>query len=167
MTAAPFAAADAVLAFLMVAALYTDLTTQRIPNALTFGTMALGLAISATTVTWWWGFAGMFLAFALMFPGYAFAGAVRAGDGKLLMAVGALLGWQDALEACALTYVLNLPFGLAVLAYKGRLKNLPKVLKAKLAKSRDDSLPEPEVTVVAFAPVIVVATIIARLMEFF
>ncbi len=165
MSAAPISAADLALAFLLAAALYTDLKTQRIPNALTFGTMVLGLAISAAAHTWWWGLAGAALAFALMFPGYAFFGAVRAGDGKLLMAVGALLGWHEALEACLLTYALNIPFGLAILLYTGRLKNLPKVLAARLAKSRGADVPEPDVTVVAFAPVIVAATLIARFVE--
>lgn len=163
MTSLPISPTDAILVVLLLTAVYTDLTTQRIPNALTFGVMALGIAVNIAAISWWWGLAGVLVAFVMMFPGYAFFGAVKAGDAKLLMAVGALLGWENAVEACLLTYILNLPFGIAVLAYKGRLGNFVKVLKA--TANRTPAEEAPEATVVAFAPVIAVATIIARLME--
>jgi len=163
----PISPADLILAVLLMTALYTDLTSERIPNALTFGVMALGIVVSAVSVSWWWGLAGIAVAFLMMFPGFAFFGAVKAGDGKLLMAVGSLLGWHDVVEACLLTYILNLPYGLAVLIYKGRLGNFFTVLKTRFNKIRGQDLPEPDATYVVFAPVIVVATLIARFLEVF
>jgi len=167
LSGAPIAPSDLILAVLLMTALYTDLTREKIPNNLTFGVMALGLVVSGVTVTWWWGLAGILAAFGLMFPGFAFFGAVKAGDGKLLMAVGSLLGWSDVVEACLLTYILNLPYGLAILIFKGRLGNFFTVLKARFNKVRGADAPEPEVTTVVFAPVIVVATLIARFFEVF
>ncbi len=153
---------------LLAAAIFTDVRSARIPNLLTFGGMLLGLAFNFTQPTpAWWSIAGIGLAFALMFPGYLFFGAVKAGDAKLLMAVGAFLGPTDILEACLLTYILNIPFGLFVLAVKGRLGNIPKVLRAASARSRGEEVDAPEATVVIFAPVVAAAVVIARLVVLF
>ena len=54
-----------------------------------------------------------------------------------------------------------------MLLYKGRLGNFVTVLKARFNKVRGSDAPEPEATTVIFAPVIVVATLIARFLEVF
>ncbi|MCP4810815.1 MAG: prepilin peptidase [Proteobacteria bacterium] len=154
---------------LMGVALYTDLTTMRVPNKLTFGGMALGLVWTVITVDpRWFGAAGIALAFACMFPAFAAGKTIRAGDAKLLMAVGAFWGPYEIFETCAWTYILSLPFGLIVLAYRGRLGNILPALKAGFRKvtgkqSKDD--PEPELTKVAFVPCIVIAALVARFTE--
>ena len=79
--------------------MYTDGRWLRIPNAVTYPAMVIGIAFGAIE-----GFPGglfvggfvdrvaaLFLAFAFSYPFYA-AGGLKAGDAKLLMAVGALRG---------------------------------------------------------------------------
>jgi len=151
------------ISVMAIVSLYTDLSTQRVPNLLTFGGMALGVAWGLSQGSWLASLGGIGVAFACMFPGWMFARAVRAGDAKLLMAFGALLGPEDIFRACALTYVLNLPFGLVVLAAKGRLGNIPRVIRASYGKVTGQAVvAEPmEVTVVPFVPVVVAATLLA------
>ena len=150
-------------------ALYTDLTTMRVPNKLTFGGMALGLGWTVAMVDpRWTGIAGIALAFALMFPAFAAGKTVRAGDAKLLMAVGAFWGPGEIFEACMWTYILALPWGLAVLAYNGKLNNIVPALKTGWKKATGkfkEGDPEPELTVRAFVPVIVFAAVTARFTE--
>src|SRR5438105_11026120 len=79
--------------------MYTDYRWLRIPNVVTYPAMLVGLALSAFE-----GVPGVFfvsgpidhvaaivLAFALAYPFYV-AGGLKAGDAKLLMAIGAVRG---------------------------------------------------------------------------
>lgn len=73
-----------------------DVWSRRIPNWMTFGTLLGGVLINV----WLYGFGGAIIALAgaglglaLLLPFYA-AGAMGAGDVKLLAAVGALVGPQ-------------------------------------------------------------------------
>src|SRR5258708_5402259 len=79
--------------------MYTDFRWLRIPNVFTYPTMVIGLALGAVE-----GFPGglftgglvdhvaaLVLAFAIAYPFYA-AGGLKAGDAKLLMAIGAVRG---------------------------------------------------------------------------
>lgn len=73
---------------------FIDLRTRRVPNVLTLGLAAVGIAcaaggISGLTLTA--SILGLALGLGLMLPGYVF-GATGAGDVKLLAAAGALLG---------------------------------------------------------------------------
>ena len=151
----PLGPRDAALAVLLVAACATDLRARRIPNVLTLPAMALGAGVAPLyDVQWWQGLAGIGIAFVAAFPAWRFGGALRAGDVKLLMAAGSLVGWQIALRATLFSYALAVPFGLLVLAYRGRLGNLWRFWV------RGE---RTEVTLVAFAPVIVAAVLLARL----
>jgi Flp pilus assembly protein protease CpaA len=105
-------------------------------------------------MAWWQGVAGVAVALLLAFPGWRFGGAMRAGDVKLLLAAGGLLGLQGSIRAVAFVYVLALPFGIAVLAVRGRLSRL----WAFWVRGERD-----EPTKVAFAPVIALAVLLARL----
>jgi Flp pilus assembly protein protease CpaA len=151
----PLGPRDAALAVLLVAACATDLRARRIPNVLTLPAMALGAGVAPLyDAQWWQGIAGILVAFAAAFPGWRFGGAMRAGDVKLLMAAGSFVGWETALRASLFSYALALPFGLLVLAVRGRLGNLWRFwVKGE----------RQEVTLVAFAPVIVAAVTLARL----
>lgn len=163
MTIAP---ADVAVALVCLVALVTDLRKQKIPNALTFPAMGLGILWNILAGDPWVGIVGVGVAFLLMFPGFLLGGAIRAGDAKLLMAIGAFYGGGEAFRACLLVYILNLPFGLAVLAIKGRLKNLVPAIKAGFQKALGQKPEEPtELTVVAFSPVIVVALLVTRLTD--
>jgi prepilin peptidase CpaA len=88
-----------VLAVLLVTVMYTDLRFLRIPNVITYPTMLVGLVLGVFEAfpggLFSAGFidhlAALVLAFALSYPFYA-AGGLKAGDAKLLMAIGAMRG---------------------------------------------------------------------------
>ena len=82
----------------------TDWRWRRIPNAVTYPTMLAGLLLGVLESTGRAGFpgsifsgglidhvAGLAIGFLVSYPFYA-AGGLKAGDGKFLMAVGALKG---------------------------------------------------------------------------
>jgi prepilin peptidase CpaA len=88
-----------VLVVLFLVVMYTDGRWLRIPNAVTYPTMLLGLVLGALEAFPGSLFgsglvdhvAALILAFALSYPFYA-AGGLKAGDAKLLMAIGAVRG---------------------------------------------------------------------------
>lgn len=113
-----------------------DLLTKKIPNWITFTGAALGL------IAQFWllglpglldGFLGLGLGFALYFPIYAF-GYMGAGDVKLLMAVGAWLGWHGCFQVAAGAVVIGAIFALGEIIYRGRfiavVKNTFSFLRA-------------------------------------
>jgi prepilin peptidase CpaA len=113
-----------------------DLLTKKIPNWITFPSMALGLAAQA----WVLGGAGLLdgglgllLGFALFFPMHAF-GYMGAGDVKLLMAVGAWLGWRACFQVALLAVLIGASYALAEIIWRGRLlavvKNTYQFLRA-------------------------------------
>lgn len=146
----------------LAGATLTDLRTGRIPNALTFPMMALGMAMTGVTTDWWlFGVAGCAAAFALHFPLWSL-GIERGGDAKLVMGIGACLGWRTMLEASLWLAVLYLPLGLMLLAAQGRLGNLVATGRWWVAKSRGtDPGPKPEPTWLRTAPVIAVGGVLA------
>ena len=87
------------LVALFVSVMYTDFRWLRIPNAITYPTMLVGLVLGAFEALPGGLFLGglvdhvaaLVLAFALSYPFYA-AGGLKAGDAKLLMAIGAVRG---------------------------------------------------------------------------
>lgn len=84
---------------LLLAVMYTDWRYLRIPNAFTYPAMLIGLVLGAFEGLPGDLFvggladhiAGLVLAFAISYPFYAARG-LKAGDAKLLMAIGALRG---------------------------------------------------------------------------
>ncbi len=89
---------NGLLVLFLVTVMVTDLRSHRIPNAVTYPTIVLGLVLSALAGTgevFRSGFldhlAAVVLGFLLLYPFYA-AGGLKAGDVKLLMSVGALRG---------------------------------------------------------------------------
>ncbi len=90
-------------------AAYRDLRHRRIPNAITFPAVVVALCLHGATHSGQGlllSLAGAVVAAALLLPGYAM-GFTGAGDVKLLAAVGAFLGWPDALFAGLLSLVLG------------------------------------------------------------
>jgi prepilin peptidase CpaA len=97
------------LAALLITIMYTDWRFLRIPNAFTYPAMLAGVVLGALE-----GVPGapfthglvdhvgaLILAFAIAYPFYA-AGGLKAGDAKLLMAIGALRGINFLLYAAVL-----------------------------------------------------------------
>ena len=105
---------DLVLAVFVVTIIVTDWRWRRIPNVVTYPTMLVGLVLGAVESAGPAGFpggvfapvhggildhvVGLAVGFLVAYPFYA-GGGLKAGDGKFLMAVGALLGTLFLLQA--------------------------------------------------------------------
>jgi prepilin peptidase CpaA len=131
------------VAFLAVV-IYTDARWTRIPNVITYPTMLAGLVFGVFE-----GFPGTFfqsgfidhlaamiLAFALCYPFYAFGG-LKAGDAKLLMAIGAMRGTGFLLASALYGALLSGIFALFVIAFRmmrpapdGGPNSMGKVMKS-------------------------------------
>jgi prepilin peptidase CpaA len=104
----------AIVAVTTIAAI-VDLQTRRVPNWLTFGTAALGIAMAVTHldgVGVAGAFEGLLVGLLLMLPGHVI-GRTGAGDVKLLAALGTLLGPRSI--AMAFFYTAIAGGGIAVL----------------------------------------------------
>jgi prepilin peptidase CpaA len=90
---------DAILVAFVAAVIYMDWRYHRIPNAFTYPAMVLGLVLGAFEGLPGAAFAsgladhlaGLVVGFLIAYPFYAMGG-LKAGDGKYLMAVGAMRG---------------------------------------------------------------------------
>ena len=90
---------DVILVAFVVAVVYTDWRYRRIPNAFTYPVMAAGLVLGALEGVpgelmakgLFDHVAGLVVGFLVAYPFYA-GGGLKAGDGKFLMAVGAVKG---------------------------------------------------------------------------
>jgi len=105
---------DLVLVVFVVTIIVTDWRWRRIPNAVTYPTMLVGLVLGAVESAGPAGFpggvfapvhggiidhvVGLAVGFLVAYPFYA-GGGLKAGDGKFLMAVGAVMGTLFLLQA--------------------------------------------------------------------
>ena len=107
----------------LVGAIY-DLRFRRIPNWLSVSALVAALAYRAYWGGWTElrsGLAGFGLAFGVYFLFYLIR-TMRAGDVKLMAAVGAISGYPNWYPLFILTSVLGGIVALIVVVYKGRLK---------------------------------------------
>jgi prepilin peptidase CpaA len=114
---------NAILVAFVAAIVYTDWRWRRIPNFLTYPVMALGLLLGAAEAVPGEPFvrglldhvAGLVVGFLVAYPFYA-AGGLKAGDGKYLMAVGAMRGLGLLLYGAVYGAVIGGVIALGVIA---------------------------------------------------
>ena len=143
---------DVALVLLMVIACWTDIRTRRIKNWLTFPTMLLGIALALAGPAWWSGLVGAAACLLVCLPLWRIGPVLSAGDVKMLMAAGALLGPGDGLRAVLWTLVCGLPAGILALAVQRKLRSVPDVLRGTAPP-----------TMLWHAPVVSAGILIARL----
>jgi prepilin peptidase CpaA len=100
-----------------------DLSSRRIPNALSFAMAATGLGLAAygvTGITVGASLLGCVLGLIMMLPGHVL-GATGAGDVKLFAASGTILGGGRVLEAFFFVAIAGGIFALATAWQRGRL----------------------------------------------
>ncbi len=111
----------AVLGFILLYAVYTDVRYGVIRNLLTFPALAAGVVWSGFDGSVWWdGLAGALLGIGFFYPLWyldKFAG----GDAKLMGVVGAFGGLRFAFWSIAFTLAAGALFSLLVLLLQGRL----------------------------------------------
>jgi len=143
----------------LAAASYTDLKDGKIPNALTFPVIALGLVMNGTSGNWAFGLYGLLAATIIHFSVFAL-GIQRGGDAKLFMAVGACIGHSEIIDATAWYAIVYAPVGFLQLIIKGKLGNLVDTIKWSMAKARSmDAGEKPEPTMLRTAPIIAAAVV--------
>jgi prepilin peptidase CpaA len=114
---------DAILVAFVVAIVYTDWRWRRIPNLLTYPVMLAGLLLGALEgfpgAPFGGGFldhlSGLVIGFLVAYPFYA-AGGLKAGDGKYLMAVGAIRGMGLLLSGAVYGALIGGVIALGVIA---------------------------------------------------
>lgn len=122
------------LCTLLALAVWNDLRTRRIPNALVFGGAVLGVALNCLYpdgaglfvapqggIGFAWSLAGLATGLALLVPMYAMR-ALGAGDVKLMAMVGAFVGPWATVVSVLLTLLAGGVLALAVAAWHGRLR---------------------------------------------
>jgi Flp pilus assembly protein protease CpaA len=122
---------DAIALTGLAVAFVTDVTSWRIPNWLVLMMMAAGFAYNVATGHYLVPILGFAVAFAIHFPLWILK-VEKAGDSKLYMGLGAIVGWQLVVETTLYKFVLHIPFGLAILWATGNLRNLPVVTRYAL-----------------------------------
>jgi prepilin peptidase CpaA len=113
----------AVVAVTMAAAV-VDLRTRRVPNWLTFGTAALGIAMATAHlngVSVAGAFEGLLVGLLLMLPGHVI-GKTGAGDVKLLAALGTLLGPRSIVMAFLYSAIAGGGLAVLVAMWRRRLR---------------------------------------------
>jgi prepilin peptidase CpaA len=145
-----------------------DLWMRRVPNPLTIGIAALGIALAATRVNnigVLSALAGFAVGLALMLPGH-FIGATGAGDVKLLAALGTLLGPSRIGWAFLYTAIAG---GVIAVVIAIRRRRLDETLEraATLVYTGGGNVAEIEAASndnrFAYAPAIAIGSIVAAL----
>ncbi len=139
-----------VLAVLLLAAVWTDLASRRIPNQLVYAGVAGGLACQAVLPSGegvWVGLQGMGLGLLFFLPLYALR-AMGAGDVKLMAMVGAFLGSQHVVGAVLATLVAGGVMAVVMTirhrAFRRLIDNLRLMLTGSMVRMASGRLPVPE-----------------------
>ena len=172
---------ELVLLIGLLIACWTDVRTGLIPNQLTLSLMGAGILIHTIEGNIWTPWLGLGSAFVIHYILWLLK-VEKGGDAKLMMGLGALVGWQVLVEATWWCAVVYLPVGVILLAVTGKLKNVwytlkwwlhealerlsdaPRAMAAtSLHKLRIDmtDVQKPTPTMLRSAPVITAAAILA------
>lgn len=114
--------ADATLVIILVIAVYFDLKSRRIPNALVIAGLALSFGLRMFCVGdqfQLWGL-GLLIGFGMFFPLYVLR-AMGAGDVKLMAMTGAFLGPHSAFAAVLMTLLAGGLLSMTVALCNGAL----------------------------------------------
>ncbi len=163
MNLAPLSVPEIALAIGLGIACYTDLTRWKIPNVLNLALVVVGIVLHVALGQWKVALFGFSSAFTLHFLLWQL-GVVKGGDAKLMIGLGALVGWSDMLETTLWQFVLLIPVGLSFLLAKGRLHHaIATFLRTRAGETTADD----KLTYMPFAPVITAGWIAARLTDWF
>ncbi|ACV63287.1 peptidase A24A prepilin type IV [Desulfofarcimen acetoxidans DSM 771] len=149
---------------------YTDLKYRIIKNNVSFGLIVAGLVYN---IFFGYGYIfsllGIVSGFVLFLLPYIITG-MGAGDVKLIMGVGAVLGWQYAIYIGMLSSILSALHSIAVNAKKGKISELFKsTFKYQLnyaivkVQIKDYSRETTEGTTLPYAVSILISTILVLL----
>jgi prepilin peptidase CpaA len=145
-----------------------DLRTRRVPNPLTMGLAATGIAFAACGVgglSLAASLEGLALGLALMLPGHLL-GATGAGDVKLFAAAGAFIGPAHMVSAFLYTALAGGGLALAVALWRNRVRQTLGDT-ARLIATAGASAPSIESPIennrFAYAPAIAVGTMLVAL----
>jgi len=108
---------------LAISIAYMDVRYRRIPNKLVFATVIAGLTLNALFGGWHGlgaSFAGLLLAFGLMFFFHAF-GTMGAGDVKLFAAVGSIVGISHVLPTLIVVTLTGGALAICKMVYARRV----------------------------------------------
>lgn len=139
-----------VLTVFLLAAVYTDLATRKIPNRLAY--TGLGLAILCQTVLssgegLWVSLQGMGVGLAMFLPLY-FLRAMGAGDVKLMAMVGAFVGPQLIIGATLITLIVGGVMAVMATLMKREfwrlVENLKVMFLGSMGKLASGQLPVPD-----------------------
>lgn len=119
---------EALAVAMVLLATVTDLLEHKIYNVLTFPMILVGILGHLVGGTWWEGAAATAAVGAPFLLLYNL-NVLKAGDVKLLMAVGALLGLKAGGMAALCSVIAWAPIGVVVLLVNGRFANLRNVFR--------------------------------------
>ena len=114
-----------VLLGLLLAATLSDLSRHKIPNLVSLGGIGIGLilqVLDAGSSGLLIGLGGIAICFAIFIVPYAMK-VMAAGDVKLMMKVGAFIGWAHALEVAFIVIMVGGVMGLGFIAVRGGLSD--------------------------------------------
>lgn len=158
---------EGVMLAAIVAAAVSDWRTGKIPNELTLGLWAAALLLQLLFGDIQAAVIGLAITFALHFSMWRL-GVARGGDAKLMIGIGAFVGWSEMLEITAWQYILMVPFGLVTLWAKGRLSGLISHYLWLMEKAKGgDPGPRPEATEMILGPHILASVVVARATTWF
>lgn len=121
----------AVLTPFLVVGCYTDINYRRIPNYITFGLIVAGLAINAVAGPGLlFSASGILTGLILFMLPFLFCG-MGAGDVKLMMGVGAVVGGQTSLYIGMLSSGIAAAYAMVLFAKNGKLKELFNFTKSQ------------------------------------
>ena len=151
----------------LLVTIFTDLKSQKIANKFTLPMWPVGILyhIAFSTLPWYEGLLGFGVAFPLHFILWQL-GIDKGGDAKLMIGIGACLGWKIMLASTIWAWIAMLPVGIVVVAISGKLGNFLRSIKYLLTfpyykLMKLDPGPAPEQTYIPKAPIIAVATLLA------